>query len=102
MFLPYQENPFFNFYEIGLNVSLSTDDPLIMHLTDEPLTEEYAIAKKVWKLNNVDLNELFRYSCMQSCYEDIVKRHWLGDLWDDETCPDYSLKNGRIIKYRYA
>jgi len=54
---------------MGLNVSLSTDDPLIMHLTDEPLIEEYSIAKKVFKLNNTDLNEIFRYSCIQSCYE---------------------------------
>jgi len=27
-----------------LNVTLSTDDPLLLHLTDEPLIEEYAIA----------------------------------------------------------
>ncbi|MFO0131259.1 MAG: hypothetical protein ACK52J_01400 [bacterium] len=29
---------------MGLNVSLSTDDPLIMHQTREPLMEEYACA----------------------------------------------------------
>jgi AMP deaminase len=30
-----------------MNVSLSTDDPLMLHLTDEPLIEEYAIATQV-------------------------------------------------------
>ena len=40
-----KENPFIKFFEIGLNVSLSTDDPLIFHVTKEPLLEEYAVAK---------------------------------------------------------
>ncbi len=31
----------------GLNVSLSTDDPLIFHMTNEPLIEEYSIAMQV-------------------------------------------------------
>ena len=29
---------------MGLNVSLSTSDPLCHHLTNEPLIEEYACA----------------------------------------------------------
>jgi AMP deaminase len=44
LFLQYKHNPFPNFFQIGLNVSLSTDDPLIMHMSNEPLVEEYAIA----------------------------------------------------------
>ena len=32
---------------VGLNVSLSTDDPLMFHHTREPLMEEYTIAKQV-------------------------------------------------------
>ena len=31
----------------GLNVSLSTDDPLQFHFTKEPLMEEYSIAAQV-------------------------------------------------------
>ena len=69
---------------MGLNVSLSTDDPLIMHLTDEPLTEEYHIAQKVWNLNNVDISELCRNSCIQSCFENVLKKHWLGKDFDNE------------------
>ena len=31
----------------GLNISLSTDDPLQFHFTKEPLMEEYSIAAQV-------------------------------------------------------
>ena len=43
------------FYQRGLNVTLSTDDPLIFHLTKEPLLEEYAIAKQVKYLRKLYL-----------------------------------------------
>ena len=37
--------------QVGLNVSLSTDDPLMFHHTKEPLMEEYCVAKQVWRLS---------------------------------------------------
>jgi AMP deaminase len=33
MFLNYIKNPFYEYHSIGLNVSLSTDDPLQFHFT---------------------------------------------------------------------
>lgn len=33
LFLAYERNPFPEFFKIGLNISLSTDDPLQMHFT---------------------------------------------------------------------
>ena len=36
------------FFARGLSVSLSTDDPLQIHLTKEPLVEEYSVAAQVW------------------------------------------------------
>ena len=42
LFLDYVKNPFPVFFKRGLNVSLSTDDPLMFHHTKEPLMEEYA------------------------------------------------------------
>ena len=33
----------------GLNISLSSDDPLQFHFTKEPLMEEYSIAAQVGK-----------------------------------------------------
>lgn len=47
LFLDYHRNPFPMFFARGLNVSLSTDDPLQIHLTKEPLVEEYSIAASV-------------------------------------------------------
>lgn len=47
LFLSYQKNPFPEFFLVGLNVSLSTDDPLQFHFTKEPLIEEYSVAAQV-------------------------------------------------------
>lgn len=47
---------------MGLNICLSTDDPLILHLTNEPLLEEYAIASQVFDLSAIDQAELVRNS----------------------------------------
>jgi len=62
LFLKYPKNPFKRFYDIGLNVSLSTDDPLILHLTNQPLLEEYGLAACMWDLNNIDMAEIARNS----------------------------------------
>lgn len=42
-----RRNPFQEFFEKGLNVSLSTDDPLMLAYTKEPLLEEYCVAAQV-------------------------------------------------------
>lgn len=47
LFLDYHRNPLPVFFARGLNVSLSTDDPLQIHLTKEPLVEEYSVAAQV-------------------------------------------------------
>jgi len=57
LFLDYHRNPFPSFFARGLSVSLSTDDPLQIHLTKEPLVEEYAVAAKVWKLSGENEEE---------------------------------------------
>lgn len=49
LFLKYERNPFPEFFRRGLNVSLSTDDPLQFHFTKEPLIEEYSVAAQVKK-----------------------------------------------------
>mmetsp|Transcript_23618 Transcript_23618/g.11377 ORF Transcript_23618/g.11377 Transcript_23618/m.11377 type:complete len:88 (+) Transcript_23618:819-1082(+) len=58
LFMKFTANPFPVFFKRGLNVSLSTDDPLIFHLTKEPLAEEYSVAAQVYGLNIVDLAEI--------------------------------------------
>ncbi|VDM60447.1 unnamed protein product [Angiostrongylus costaricensis] len=80
----YQRNPLPEYLQKGLNVSLSTDDPLQFHYTKEALMEEYSIAAQVWKLSSCDMCELARNSVMQSGFEDKVKIHWLGPNYREE------------------
>ncbi|GAA5855162.1 hypothetical protein JCM5353_005899 [Sporobolomyces roseus] len=81
LFLTYERNPLPNFFRTGLNVSLSTDDPLQFHFTKEPLLEEYSVAAQIYKLSPADMCELARNSCAQSGFEMEIKRHWLGPDW---------------------
>jgi AMP deaminase len=82
LFLAYDRNPFPDYFRRGLNVSLSTDDPLQVSLTKEPLMEEYAIATQIYKLSPVDTCELAKNSVKQSGFEDRLKRQWLGADFD--------------------
>lgn len=81
LFLTYERNPLPDFFKVGLNVSLSTDDPLQFHFTKEPLLEEYSVAAHIYKLPQSSLAELARNSVIQSGFEMEVKRHWLGQEW---------------------
>lgn len=81
LFLSFERNPFLEFFTRGLNVSLSTDDPLQFHFTKEPLIEEYAIAAQIWKLSSTDMCEIARNSCLQSGWEGKIKKHWLGEKY---------------------
>ncbi|XP_039128790.1 LOW QUALITY PROTEIN: AMP deaminase [Dioscorea cayenensis subsp. rotundata] len=81
LFLDYHRNPFPMFFLRGLNVSLSTDDPLQIHLTKEPLVEEYSIAASVWKLSSCDLCEIARNSVYQSGFSHALKSHWIGKMY---------------------
>lgn len=78
LFLTYDKNPFYSYFKRGLNISLSSDDPLQFAYTREPLIEEYSVAAQIYKLSNVDMCELARNSVLQSGFESAVKRHWLG------------------------
>ncbi|KAK9159112.1 hypothetical protein Scep_005686 [Stephania cephalantha] len=78
LFLDYHKNPFKKFFRRGLNVSLSTDDPLQIQLTKEPLVEEYSVAASVWKLSSCDLCEIARNSVYQSGFSHALKSHWIG------------------------
>ncbi|KAF7314679.1 A-deaminase domain-containing protein [Mycena kentingensis (nom. inval.)] len=81
LFLAYERNPLPDFFKTGLNVSLSTDDPLQFHFTKEPLLEEYSVAAHIYKFPQSSLAELARNSVIQSGFEMEVKRHWLGHQW---------------------
>ena len=83
LFLAYERNPFSKYFRRGLNVSLSTDDPLQFAFTKEPLIEEYSVAAQIYRLSAVDMCELAHHSVIQSGFEHELKRRWLG--------PDYHL-----------
>ncbi|KFH70276.1 AMP deaminase [Podila verticillata NRRL 6337] len=81
LFLDYERNPFPAFFHRGLNVSLSTDDPLQFHFTKEPLIEEYSVAAQIWKLSGADMCEISRNSVAHSGFENKIKKHWIGKKW---------------------
>ena len=83
LFLAYERNPFSKYFKRGLNVSLSTDDPLQFAFTKEPLIEEYSVAAQIYRLSAVDMCELAHNSVIQSGFEHELKQRWLG--------PDYHL-----------
>jgi AMP deaminase len=105
LFLDYNKNPFPKYFYQGLNVSLSTDDPLMLHYTKDPLleevgrycrcchsaflivsaplTEQYSVAAQVWKLSSTDQCEIARNSVLQSGWEKRLKRHFLGGDFSD-------------------
>ena len=78
LFLDYHRNPFPVFFARGLRVALSTDDPLMIHMTKEPLVEEYSVAAQVWKMSAADLCEVARNSVLNSDFPHGDKQHWVG------------------------
>eukprot|EP01112_Ceratiomyxa_fruticulosa_P012622 TRINITY_DN3504_c0_g2_i1.p1 TRINITY_DN3504_c0_g2~~TRINITY_DN3504_c0_g2_i1.p1 ORF type:complete len:1316 (+),score=284.18 TRINITY_DN3504_c0_g2_i1:786-4733(+) len=94
LFLDYKRNPFPIFFERGLNVSLSTDDPLQFHYTQNPLVEEYVIAAKRWGFTETDLNEIARNSVLQSGFSHAEKVKWLG--------PDYYKEGTKGNKMNFS
>eukprot|EP00916_Digyalum_oweni_P018750 GHVL01031340.1.p1 GENE.GHVL01031340.1~~GHVL01031340.1.p1 ORF type:complete len:436 (+),score=77.77 GHVL01031340.1:1001-2308(+) len=101
LFLELSKSPFCDFFRVGLNVSLSTDDPLMFHYTDEPLVEEYSVAVHAWGLTSVDMCEIARNSVLQSGFEDAYKRHWLGCGYEIPGNNNINLTNVPNIRVRY-
>ena len=105
LFLAYDRNPFPLYFQRGLNVSLSTDDPLQFHYTKEPLIEEYSVAGQIWKLSSADLCEISRNSVLQSGFELSLKKKWLGSNFmlpgvEGNHIAKTNIPNSRVA-YRY-
>ena len=116
LFLNYNRSPFPDYLARGLNVSLSTDDPLQFHFTKEPLMEEYSIAAQIFKLSSSDLCELARNSVITSGFSHDVKQvggggwrplthtqHWLGPNYtaDGVAANDITRTNVPDIRVAY-
>ncbi|KAI7846983.1 hypothetical protein BDC45DRAFT_38185 [Circinella umbellata] len=104
LFLTYDRNPFNEFFQRGLRVSLSTDDPLQFHFTRDPLLEEYGVAAQIWKLSSADMCELARNSVVQSGWENSIKEEWIGKNWYKKGVEGNDIKKTNIpdirIKHR--
>eukprot|EP00040_Diaphanoeca_grandis_P031856 m.191547 g.191547 ORF g.191547 m.191547 type:complete len:853 (+) comp32435_c2_seq1:328-2886(+) len=103
LFLDIAKNPFYDFFETGMFISLSTDDPVQFHMSKEPLIEEYAIARQVWKLSSTDLCELCSNSVRMSGFPDSFKRKWLGEDYELQGAlgNDISFSNVPDIRVAY-
>ena len=105
LFLNYHRNPLPEYLARGLNVSLSTDDPLQFHFTKEPLMEEFSIAAQVWKLSSTDMSELCRNSVLQSGFPHETKQHWLGPNYTREGVAGNDVTRTNLpdvrVSYRY-
>ncbi|KAJ5086291.1 AMP deaminase Amd1 [Penicillium alfredii] len=93
LFLTYDKNPCASFFKRGLNVSLSTDDPLQFAFTKEPLIEEYSVAAQIYKFSAVDMCELAKHSVDQSGFELSLKQRWLGP-----NCPLRGVAGNNVAK----
>ncbi|KAG0305348.1 AMP deaminase [Linnemannia gamsii] len=102
LFLDYERNPFPTFFQRGLNVSLSTDDPLQFHFTKEPLIEEYSVAAQIWKLSGADMCEISRNSVAQSGWENRIKKHWIGKQWYLPGIPGNDMAKTNVPNIRVA
>jgi len=104
LFLDYDKNPFPRFFRRGLNVTLSTDDPLMIHYTKEPLVEEYSVAAQVWRLSSTDMCEIARNSVLQSGFEYRLKKHWIGDRFEEHGVAGNDIEKTNVpdlrIQYR--
>ena len=93
LFLHLKEYPMPLFYQRGLFVTLSTDDPLFFHRSEDPLQEEYSVAANAFGLNMIALCEIANNSVLISNDQSIVhKRHlqktsrsiFRLDVWEQE------------------
>jgi len=96
------KSPFLKFFRRGLNVTLSTDDPLLFHMSDDPLLEEYSVARATFDLSMTDMMEIARNSVLQSGFEEEFKERYLGkDYRKGVTFCDEQLTHVPLIRAKY-
>jgi len=102
LFRKIAENPFSKFFRRGLNVTISTDDPLLFHMSDDALLEEYSVVRATFDLSMTDVMEIARNSVLQSGFEDSFKEKWLGkDFLKGLTFCDEVLTNVPLIRSKF-
>nr|XP_035944397.1 AMP deaminase 1 isoform X2 [Halichoerus grypus] len=102
LFLEYAKNPFLDFLQKGLMISLSTDDPMQFHFTKEPLMEEYAIAAQVFKLSTCDMCEVARNSVLQCGISHEEKASFLGNNYLEDGPIGNDIRKTNVAQIRMA
>lgn len=78
LFVPYAQNPFPTLFKRGLHVTLTTDDPLQFHMSNDPILEEYTTARHAWSLSMTDLSEIARNSVLTSSADARLREELIG------------------------
>jgi len=94
LFLKIVKNPFPMLFRRGLNVTLSTDDPLMFHKSNEPLLEEYLGAQLVFSLTGTDIMEIAANSVRQSAFLPTGKLHAQDNFKKNEETKRTSVMGG--------
>jgi len=102
LFRKLASNPFGKFFRRGLNVTLSTDDPLLFHMSDDALLEEYSVARATFDLSMTDMMEIARNSVLQSGFEEEFKEKYLGkDFRKGATFCDEHITHVPLIRAKF-
>jgi AMP deaminase len=102
LFRKISDSPFLKFFRRGLNITLSTDDPLLFHMSDDPLLEEYSVARATFELSMTDMMEIARNSVLQSGFEEEFKQKYLGkDYRRGVTFCDEHLTHVPLIRAKF-
>lgn len=102
LFRKIAENPFPKFFRRGLNVTISTDDPLLFHMSDDALLEEYSVARATFDLSMTDLMEIARNSVLQCGFEEDFKEKWLGKNYKKgQTFCDENITHVPLIRAKF-
>jgi AMP deaminase len=102
LFRKIAENPFPKFFRRGLNVTISTDDPLLFHMSDDALLEEYSVARATFDLSMTDMMEIARNSVLQCGFEESFKEKWLGKNYKKgQTFCDENVTHVPLIRAKF-
>ena len=102
LFRKIRESPVGKLFRRGLNITLSTDDPLLFHMSDDPLLEEYSVARATFDLSMTDMMEMARNSVIQSGFEEEFKQKYLGkDFRKGVTFCDERLTHVPLIRAKF-
>lgn len=96
-------HPFHKLFRRGLNLNISTANPLLAHMTTEPFLEEISVLMQVQNLNPVDVAELMHNAMLASGFNAATKQQWLGDGYNREVAEanDPCKTNLSSVRYTY-